>query len=40
MGAILFLAFRHRNADRTEAEQSASLQPARKTFRVLSSPTG
>ena len=40
MGSILLLAVRYRNADRTEAEQTASAQPSRKTFRVLSPPTG
>ena len=39
MGSILLLAFRYRNADHTEAEQTPSPQPSRKTFQVVSSPT-
>ena len=40
MASILLLAFRYRNADHTEAEPTASTQPSRKIFRLLSSSTG
>ena len=39
MGSILLLAFRYRNSDPTEAEQTPSPQPSRKSFQVVSSPT-
>ena len=39
MGGILLLAFRYRNADHEEAEQTASPRASRKTFQVVSSPT-
>ena len=39
MVGILLLAFRYRNSDLTEAEQTPSPQPSRKSFQVVSSPT-